>query len=288
MKALTVAICTYNRASRLLAALRALAAQRDSATPFEILVVDNNSTDETGSVVQSFGGAVRYVFEGRQGLSYARNAAIEAATGEVIAFTDDDVEAAPGWAATLKGAFDEHTEVECIGGRVLPRWPTPPPPWVTRAHWAPLALRRRAFRRSVFDRIGLFSPAVQRVKDGVGSTEDHELLLRLYAAGGKALYRPDLLVTADVPPDRLTRGYHRRWHRGHGRFHALMRTPSMERTNRGRLLGVPAHLFRTAAQDAAAWLTLRMRGDAAAAFAHETRLWFFSGFVKERAWSHRR
>lgn len=308
MKALTVAICTYNRAAGLRAALRALTAQRDPATPFEIVVVDNNSTDETCSIVQSFGEAVRYIFEGRQGLSYARNAAIEAAAGEIVAFTDDDVEVAPGWTATLIHAFASHPEVDCIGGRVLPRWPAAPPPWLTRAHWAPLALQDHgetplvfdasrpvclvganvAFRRSVFARVGLFSPTVQRVRDGVGSTEDHELLLRLYAAGGRALYFPDLLVTAEIPAHRLTRGYHRRWHRGHGRFHAVMRTPEMERTGRGRLLGIPAHLFRTAAADAAAWCKLKMRGEAAEAFARETRLWFFSGFLRERAWSVRR
>ena len=308
MKALTVAICTYNRARSLATALRALTAQRDPATPFEILVVDNNSTDDTCSVVQSFGEAVRYIFEERQGLSYARNTAIEAATSNIIAFTDDDVEVAPGWAALLLHAFATHPDVDCVGGRVLPRWREPPPAWLTRAHWAPLALQDHgdtpltfdasrplclvganvAFRRSVFTRVGLFSPVFQRVRDGVGSTEDHELLLRLYAAGGRALYVPDLLVTADIPAERLTRQYHRRWHRGHGRFHAVMRSPDMERTHHGRLLGVPAHLFRTAAEDAAAWLTLRVRGDAAEAFARETRLWFFSGFLRERAWTARR
>jgi glycosyltransferase involved in cell wall biosynthesis len=308
MKALTVAICTYNRAGALLSALRALTAQRDAATPFEIVVVDNNSTDETCSIVQSFGAAVRYVFEGRQGLSFARNAAIEAASGGIIAFTDDDVEVAPGWAAVLMHAFASHRDVDCVGGRVLPRWQEPPPSWLTRVHWAPLALQDHgeapltfdaaaplclvganvAFRRSVFADIGPFSPAVQRVKDGIGSTEDHELLLRLYAAGRRALYVPDLLVTTGIPADRLTRSYHRRWHRGHGRFHAVMRAPDVERTRRGRVLGVPAHLFRAAASDAAAWLKLKMRGDADGAFARETRLWFFSGFLRERAWSARR
>ena len=308
MKALTVAICTYNRAAALHAALRALTAQREAATPFEIIVVDNNSTDDTCSVVQSYGESVRYIFEGRQGLSFARNAAIEAASGDIIAFTDDDVEVAPGWAAVLMNAFSSHPEADCVGGRVLPRWQQEPPPWLTRAHWAPLALQDHgdapltfdaanpvcliganvAFRRSVFAQVGFFSPAVQRVKDGIGSTEDHELLLRLYAAGGRALYLPDLLVTADIPPDRLTRHYHRRWHRGHGRFYARMRTPEMERTRRGRLFGVPAHLFRAAALDTAAWITLKMRGDAAEAFARETRLWFFSGFLRERAWTARR
>lgn len=308
MKTLTVAICTYNRAARLRTALRALVAQRDPATPFEIIVVDNNSTDETAPVVHSYGERVRYVFERRQGLSHARNAAIDAATGDTVAFIDDDVEVTPGWTGVLVQAFASHPGVDCVGGRVLPRFQAPPPSWLTRAHWAPLALQDHgempltfdlvrptcliganvAFRRSVFARIGLFSPAVQRVRDGIGSTEDHELLLRLYAAGGRALYVPDLVVTADIAPERLTRAYHRRWHRGHGRFHAVMRAPELERTNRGRLFGVPAHLFRTAAGDAAAWLKLRLRGDTAEAFAHETRLWFFSGFLKERAWTARR
>ena len=308
MKVLTVAICTYNRAAALRTALRALTAQRDAATPFEIIVVDNNSTDDTCGTVQSFGEAVRYIYERRQGLSHARNAAIEAAAGEFIAFTDDDVEVAPGWAAVLVHAFASHPDADCIGGRVLPRWQAPPPSWLTRAHWAPLALQDHgeapltfdaarplclvganvAFRRPVFSRVGLFSPAVQRVKDGIGSTEDHEFLLRLYAAGGRARYVPDLVVTTEIPCDRLTRAYHRRWHRGHGRFHAVMRTREMERTTRGRVLGVPAHLFRAAASDAAAWVKLKMRGEAAEAFARETRLWFFSGFVRERAWTARR
>lgn len=308
MKTLTVAICTYNRAASLHTALRALVAQRDPATPFEILVIDNNSTDDTCRIVQAFGEAVRYIFEGRQGLSHARNTAIEGATGDIIAFMDDDVEVGPGWAAVLLQAFDSHPDADCVGGRVLPRWHDTPPAWLTRAHWGPLALQDHgdapltfdaqrpvcliganvAFRRSVFTRVGLFSAAVQRVKDGIGSTEDHELLLRLYAAGGRALYVPDLLVTTEIPQERLTREYHRRWHRGHGRFHALMRIPSTERSTRGRLLGVPAHLFRTAVADAAAWAKLRMQGDGADAFARETRLWFFSGFLRERAWSHRR
>ncbi|HEV3485992.1 MAG TPA: glycosyltransferase, partial [Vicinamibacterales bacterium] len=235
MKALTVAICTYNRAPSLLTALRALVAQRDPATPFEIIVVDNNSTDGTCGAVQSFGAAVRYIFEPRQGLSHARNTAIEAATGDIIAFTDDDVEVGPGWAAVLQHAVATHPDVDCFGGRVLPRWHEQPPVWLTRAHWGPLALQDHgeeprifdaqnplcliganvAFRRSVFARVGHFSPLVQRVKDGIGSTEDHELLLRLYADGGRALYLPDLLVTTEIPQERLTREYHRRWHRGH-------------------------------------------------------------------------
>lgn len=299
---LTVIVPTFNRAATLGRALRQLVAQAPIAGDLRIIVVDNNSTDDTPAVVDQFGPAIEYVFEPRQGLSYARNAGLGRATSELVAFTDDDVEVADDWAQVIVREFEGHPDVDCIGGRVLPCWQGQPPQWLTREHWAPLGLQDHgdyprefdrarpvglvganvAFRRSSFDRIGVFATGVQRVKDGVGSTEDHELLRRMYNAGGRARYVPDLLVTTDVPPDRLTAVYHRRWHMGHGRFHALMQLPEMERSARGRLLGVPAHLYRTAANDLAALIALRIRGDRARAFAAETRLWFFGGFLRER------
>jgi hypothetical protein len=105
----------------------------------------------------------------------------------------------------------------------------------------------------------------------------------LYAVGGRARYVPGLVVTAEVPPRRMTPAYHCRWHRGHGRFQALMRLPEIERSPRGRLLGVPAHLYRSAIDDLLSWLTLRLSGHSSEAFAREARLWFFSGFVTERS-----
>lgn len=315
MRALTVIVPTYNRAATLEGALRHLTSQDPVAVRTEIVVVDNNSTDATRDVAGRFAGPVKYIFEPRQGLSHARNAGIAAVTSEpepagrdhIIAFCDDDVEVASDWMGVLVREFEAQPEADCIGGRVLPRWAAEPPPWLTRAHWAPLALQDHgprprvfdaaspvcliganvAFRRDVFERIGLFSPDVQRVKDGIGSTEDHELLLRLYAAGGRARYTPDLVVTAEVPAERLTRAYHRRWHRGHGRFLAVMSTPEMERTRRGRIMGVPAHLFRAAMADLISWIGLSIGGRGSEAFEPETRLCFFSGYLQQRAWTRR-
>jgi hypothetical protein len=93
---------------------------------------------------------------------------------------------------------------------------------------------------------------------------------------------PRLLVLARVQPDRCRREYHRRWHEGHGRFHALMRLPDMERS-RFRLFGVPAHLLRAAARDAAAWLRSYVEHNREAAFDAELRLRFFRGFFAERS-----
>jgi GT2 family glycosyltransferase len=311
----TVVVPTYNRAPLLEVALTHLAeAARRVQETCEIIVVDNNSSDATREVVGKFAGHVRYLFEGRQGLSHARNAGVKAVPQElrtaehIIAFTDDDVEVQQDWLVVIGKELSERPDVSCLGGRVMPRWGgLAPPAWFSGEHWAPVALqdhgeRRRVFdsdtplclvganvvfRADVFDRIGMFSTDVQRVRDSIGSTEDHELLLRLYAAGERALYSPDMIVWSDISPDRLTRRYHRRWHQGHGRFHARMRLPAMEQS-RARILGVPIHLVRTAVLDAAAWISSSLARNPARAFAHETRLWFFTGFCRERcAWLRR-
>ena len=274
-------------------------------TRVALIVVDNNSADATADVVAAFGPEVRYVREARQGLSFARNTGIDAARGlgaDYIAFIDDDVEAAPDWAESLLRALEEHPDADCVGGRVLPLNASDFPRWLTPEHWGPLALQDHgdralvfdakvprgliganfAFRRDAFDRLGEFSPRVQRVKDGVGSTEDHEMLQRLYDAGGRAAYVPDVVVRTRVPPERMTHEYHRRWHLGHGRFTARMQLAGTEQTTRGRFLGIPAHLFRTAMSDAMRWIRLSAVRDGTRAFEAETRLWFFSGFFQER------
>jgi glycosyltransferase involved in cell wall biosynthesis len=299
---LSIILPTYNRVALLRNAIAALLRQTAPSGSYEIIVVDNNSSDGTPEAVAEIGDPrLRVIREPRQGLSYARNAGIEAARAPIVAFTDDDVEAAAGWVETIVSALDAHPQVDGVGGRVLPAWIRQRPSWLTREHWAPLALQdhgdgRRffdrsrpiglvganvAFRRDVFERIGLFSKDVQRVKEGIGSTEDHDFLSRLYVAGGRMLYEPRMLTMARVQPDRYDRGYHRRWHEGHGRFHALMRTPEMERA-RLSPLGVPGHLLRTAAGDAARWLTSIVSADWERAFVAELRLRFFKGFVWTR------
>src|SRR5688500_17877928 len=120
---LTVVVSTYNRADRLPLALKALVEQTGDVQ-YEVLVVDNNSTDSTRDVVNalaaSSGGKIRYAFEPRQGLSYGRNTGIELSAAPLLAFTDDDVQVAPDWVRQLKRTFDEHPEVNYVGGPVLP------------------------------------------------------------------------------------------------------------------------------------------------------------------------
>jgi GT2 family glycosyltransferase len=293
----SVVVSTYNRSAGLVRALRALATQAGGLA-YEVIVVDNNSSDDTRDVVSRFardtGQLVRYAFEPRQGLSFGRNTGIGLARAPIIAFTDDDVTVARDWIATLARVFAARPDIDYVGGRVLPIWLAPPPRWLARsmAHWSPLALqdygrielvssRERAvclvgaslaFRRRVFDTIGLFTPALGRIRDGIGSTEDHDLQLRAWSAGLNGLYTPALVAYADVTPDRMTKAYHRRWHHGHGRHCALMRLrervpedmgPLREPADLVTLCGAPAFVYadvaRATAHCARALIT---RGDA--------------------------
>jgi hypothetical protein len=139
------------------------------------------------------------------------------------------------------------------------------------------------FRREVFDRIGGFAPELQRVKDGIGSMEDLELLIRYWREGGQALYEPALAVSAHVPIPRMTKSYHRRWHAGNGRFYALLRSEELEGSKCRSFLGVPASLVKQAAGDAARWCRLKLSGKSDRAFVAETRLCFFAGFFRQRS-----
>jgi glycosyltransferase involved in cell wall biosynthesis len=299
---LSVVVSTYNRADRLPPALASLLCQTGDIA-YEVIVVDNNSSDGTSDVIAGIAASdsrVRHVFEPRQGLSHGRNAGIARARASIVAFTDDDVRVAPDWVAQIRKTFDEHRDVGYVGGRVLPHWLRTPPAWLTTAHWAPLALQdygdeemvvgpdraiclvgaSLAFRRQVFDRVGLFAPALGRIKDGIGSTEDHDLQLRAWRAGLRGLYTPAIVSTADVTPDRMVKAYHRRWHRGHGRHCALMRLreyvpadlgPLSEPRDLVVLFGSPAFVYAELLRNARRWLGAAVRRADSMFYANQLR-----------------
>src|SRR5205085_10674009 len=137
-------LSTYNRCGMLEAALDSALAQESRGVHYEVIVVDNNSTDRTREVVEqriAQGHAnLRYIFEAKQGVSYARNIGVAKADAPLIAFADDDVRVASDWVANIKREFDLHPEIDYLGGKILPQWPSPPPDWLTRDHWWALAL----------------------------------------------------------------------------------------------------------------------------------------------------
>ena len=301
----SVVISTYNRCGLLDGALQALLSQMPPEINYEILVVDNNSTDRTRALVESLATGsekLKYLFEPKQGLSYGRNAGIAAAKAPIIAFTDDDVRVASDWIWQIKGGFGANPEIDFLGGKVIPRWPAEPASWLTKENWSPLALldygdhpfyvdsekplcligANFAFRRRAFEKVGMFKTDFQRVKDGIGSLEDHEILLRLWRVNSRGLYLPELIATAEIEPDRMQKAYHRRWHSSHGRFYAALRSEEVERSKLGKLLGVPAHFYRQALSDGRGWILAKIRRQPAGAFTHELALRYFAGFAGRR------
>lgn len=302
---ISVVVPTYNRSALLERALLSLFSQRAEKVSFEIIVVDNNSADATGEVVESLKTispvTLHSLRETQQGNAYARNAGIDQAQAPIIAFLDDDVVADENWVSTIQAAFDRSPQISFVGGKILPVWDTEPPSWLTQAHWAPLALldyggeeqtiggatprglltANLAVKKTVFDEVGRFSPALQRVKGGIGSLEDHEFLLRMCRKGKSGMFLPDLITRGAVDPERISKSYHRRWHLGHGRFYALMHDPEWERS-RFQLAGVPGHLYKETGLHALRWCLRIATGNTDAAFESECQLRFFYGFFAER------
>jgi len=305
----SVVLCTFNRSHLVAQAIEALLHQRPDTPPYEVVVVDNNSTDATRQVVGEFreSAIVRYAFEPRQGLSVARNRGVAHARADILAFTDDDVRVDSTWVQAIVHAFDEQPDIDMVGGRVQPEWEAPPPSWLSQTGTAPLAIvdygeqafrltpvrpvcligANVAVRRRAFDRVGGFSTELQRVGNGVGSTEDHDFQTRLLASGVAALYDPRILVRTVVPRARLSKRYHRAWHQGHGRFYALMHEPSFERSTRGAVLGVPAHVYRSALRECSAWVGSVLSRRGSEAFAHELQLRFLTAFAVQRIFGAR-
>ena len=301
--AISIVVTTYNR-SKMLSALIESVLEQEGSTLYELIIVDNNSNDDTATTVDRFRKQypqVHYVFEPKQGISHGRNAGVAAAQADLIAFTDDDGFVAKDWLLRMLAACEAKPECGFVGGKVLPVWPAPPPTWLSLpANGAPLgvldyeeaqlldAKNRRCLitanmvaRRKVFDQIGCFTPGFQRTKKVLASIEDRELQERYWNVGGVAWFDPSIVVYADIHPSRMKKAYHRRWHYGHGKMIALLRDPVSEGTGQ-RLFDVPIYMYRKCVTEfaKAGWDVLRGRPDEG--FAHELEARFLSGFMAKR------
>ena len=130
---ITVAICTLNRAASLRRALESMAAMRlPDDLEWEIVIVNNNCTDDTDAVIGTFAERlpVRQAFEPKRGLSHARNRAIDTAKGKYLVWTDDDVVVDPGWLAAYADAFRHWPQAAVFSGPIIPRYAPPVPRWV--------------------------------------------------------------------------------------------------------------------------------------------------------------
>jgi len=227
---MTVLICTHNRASQLEGALRSLEAQALEKNRFEVLVVDNASTDNTAQVVdacaQRGGLAVRYVRENELGLDAARNRGIRESKGDIVAFLDDDARAREDWAGAILEGFASYP-APILGGRVDLVWEAERPVWfsdvllkylihcdygdrpveISGAPW--LYGTNVAFRKKLFQEIGLFRLDLDRKGDSLMGGGDTEFFQRARRLGKTLQYLPGMVVGHLVPAQRLTREFFR-------------------------------------------------------------------------------
>jgi glycosyltransferase involved in cell wall biosynthesis len=311
----SIVIATYKRAADLRDTLKSLAALEPDG-PWEVIVVDNNSPDDTRQVVEeaarTFPVSLRYLFEREQGRSPALNSGVRAALGSIIVTTDDDVRVPADW---LNRAADGLARMQCdyVGGRVLPIWGAPRPAWLPNhggKQWAVIALLdygtdpiefgsrvplgvNMAFTRGAFDRAGLLDPNTGRKAGTLLGQEVREWCIRARKAGVRGFYIPELVLEHIIPAERLSKNYFRRWFYWRGISRAMlyeragldMEAPEQtvhDFSKVPHIAGVPRYLYRKALAAAWSWLRSIVRGDELRAFEHETWLWFFSGIVRQR------
>lgn len=222
-------ICTHNRSAYLKKAIRSLIDQTLTRDGYEIIVVDNASTDDTKALFDSFGGITnaRYIHEPVLGLSQARNTGWRSAAGRYVAYLDDDAMAAPDWLERIVRSFETvQPGPGCLGGKVAPIWETPRPAWLPRdlessltiVDWGDspgfidpdrqfLAGTNLAYPRSALAGIGGFSTALGRKGSRLLSNDEVLVSRALHRQGLRTYYDPLVCVTHHVPAERLTRGW---------------------------------------------------------------------------------
>lgn len=238
---LSIIVCTRNRAGYLRDCLASLAAV--DLAGHEVIVIDNGSTDDTARVAADAAPqfpTLRYVFEPRAGLSHARNAGIDAANGEILAYLDDDAVVTRGWVQAVTDAYDRWPDLAGLAGRVMLRWRSSRPQWlVPRLEtWfagfdkgdTPRLLEPEEYpfganmsvRRDVATAVGGFAVELGYVGRGLIGSEEREFYRRVRDKGGTLGYEPDALVYHQIGDARLSRRWLVRRTYSQGRADARM------------------------------------------------------------------
>lgn len=266
----SVIICTYNRSGLLKNELETIAAMtvpRDLS--WEILIVDNNSSDNTRETVDDFikekNIPVKYIFVPAQGKSRALNSGIKEADGEILAFLDDDMLVDKNWLTAIQEAANRYPEASGFGGRILIKWPIRKPDWIVMegpfrnidgtvghrdlgdkdgdfAKFNSLpAGGNMFFRKKVFLEGNFFRENMGPKGKDMYYGEDREFCLRLCGKGKKLYYVNNAVVYHDIPKEKIDRRYFckRRFECGYAET-AFIKT----RFNGRVLFKIPVYLFK--------------------------------------------
>lgn len=270
----SIVICTYNRLDHVRASVASALDQTIPSELYEVILVDNCSTDGTGDTMRALTAEycnLRYIYEDRLGLAIARNTGWQAAKGTYVAFLDDDAKAERNWLETAKALIECKPEnLRCVGGPIHPFYTSPRPSWwldkyeIRTRGDAERALRKGEFfsgsnmiwLRQTLGTYGGFQANAGMQGNKLGMGEETGLFRRIWEteAAPLFLYSPDLRVYHWVPPEKMTMPYILRRATAAGQFEAAYiltqitscrdRLAAIGGTLRDLLVDVPRVLFK--------------------------------------------
>ncbi len=221
---ISIVICTYNRANLLRGCLQSIFEQTCDPSEYEVIVVDNNSKDNTFEVLESFfdNHTLRFFLETRQGLSHARNLGLEKAQGNYVAYLDDDVLIPPDWLKNAtKEIFTYQPVLDGLGGPLFPFYTTPKPNWFDDSYAIQLGNRKESFflisgqsfiganmiwKKSLLQSIEGFKPEFGYVGNLQTLGEETDAYFRAwkFKPSARFLFSPQLYVNHWVPPEKMS------------------------------------------------------------------------------------
>jgi glycosyltransferase involved in cell wall biosynthesis len=250
---------------------------------WEIIVVNNNCTDDTDSILTKYVEVlpIRRIFEPKQGLSNARNAAVTAARGDYIIWTDDDVLVDERWVAAYVEAFRRWPDAVVFGGKVLPWFQVDPPPWLSQnIDWLgncyaltdfgdegiELELGKDPFGANMAlktdaQRLFGYNPELGRKAKQMSGGEEVAVIRALRSIGGLVVWVPESVVRHFIPTERMALDYIRSYYVGQGRFNS----EPFDSSKRS-VFGVPLWAFKN-------WLISELSWRICYVFCAKSKLW---------------
>ena len=299
-----IIVPTFNRSSLLQRTLASIqSAVRPAGLDLGIIVVDNNSTDDTRAVVEAwmdrYDGRLRYLFAAKQGRSPALNAGICASRAELIGMIDDDEEIDGQWLTEIERHFADPA-LDFLGGPCLPNWgELTAPDWLPLTHggligWivpaehdfdyaadnpAYMVGGNAIVRRHLFDKVGLYHTGLGRTGKNANGGEDLEFFGRLIATGAKGRYASQMIIYHHIPLERLDRGFFRK--RSFWDGVSIGFVSRSQREPVPHIAGIPRYFVRMAGEGALRRLSMKACAQAER-FAGELRLLELCGRVYGR------
>lgn len=228
---ISVILCTYNRDKYLYNVLKSIAENGFDRAGYEIVLVNNNCTDNTEAECRRFQCdypevTFRCFHETQQGLSHARNRGIQEAQGDILVYVDDDALVNREYLQTYADFFASHPDIQAAGGPIIPQYETAEPSWMS--HYIKMLLTgykyngnqvkefdsndypgggNAAYRTSVFSQVGLFNVDLGRKGNNLFGSEEKDIFDKMRTLGMRIYYLPNAILYHLIPEKKLGKDY---------------------------------------------------------------------------------